>query len=81
VAQLLENFGKGKYRADSVAVGSRVRGEEEARMSAEGCENGSDPALLRESFVSRLEFLELCLWGHDLTVNLAVVLAVVEIAG
>ena len=59
-AKLVEHLGEGEDGADGVTVGASVRGEEEAGMGPEDCEQIVNPGYVG----LRLE--ELCLRGHDL---------------
>ena len=71
-AELVEHLGEGEDGADGVAVGAGVRGEQKARVSAEGRNQSGDLTLMRVGLVwleRRLKFVELSFRSHDLAVT------------
>jgi hypothetical protein len=71
--ELVEDLGEGEGRADGVAVRTRVRGEEEAGVSAEDCQESGDLGLVRDDLTRlgrrSLESQELGFGVHDLIVT------------
>ena len=59
-AELIEDLGEREDGAYGVPVGTSVRGEEEARIRAEGRQQIVDSGCVR------LDFEDLGFWGHDL---------------